>query len=553
MSRWPESRSRAGQSSGALIGREGRRPRLLVLAIATSLVLGVGVVGGSFAAWSVADQSSGDSLKTTTWNAFTENTAGTYTLLVPAATTSFTFTLTGAGGGGSSSAGGSGGSVSGAITLASNPSGTTLTVVVGGGGGSSGTAGTGGTGCAAGGAGGAGTTTAGAGGGGATCVYSTSGQPIVVAGGGGGGAGTGGQSANSTPGAGAAGSGTTPASTGVNDSSGTDKGGAGGASGTGGAGGSGCASACNGSAGGTAGAAGGAGGGGKISGGGGGGGGFASGGGGGGGQTVGSVSDSGAGGGGGCGSSAGQTGFTVSGVTTGTGSGTQGGGGAASTNGSSGYAVFGLGTSSPLVYESRGTATTWSASSAAKSVSYPSGTQTDDLLFLVLENTANSASPTVSGWTKIADEGQTSFHFTLWWKLSAGETSVSVTPTASSTMTAWVVDINRTSGYPPNPAVATTTVQQGNAAAASTLTPSPNVTTNQAFATVISFAGIKAANTLSLSTAQGFTFQSQTNSGGVALGIATQFVAASGGSDTSPTWSQSGTAAVWGWATVAFD
>jgi hypothetical protein len=550
MSPWREPLRRAETSPARL---RGRRRHILALSATGVLVLGGGAFGASFAAWSVGDQNGADSLQTTSWNSFTEATPGTYTLDVPARTTVFTFTLTGAGGGGSASVGGNAGSVSGTITLATNPGGTTLTVVVGGGGASSGTAGTSGTGCAIGGGGGAGTTQVGAGGGGATCLYATSGSPIVVAGGGGGGAASGGQSFISTPGAGGAGSATSPGTTGTNDSSDNNVGGGGGATGTGGSGGNGCLGNCNASAGGTLGGAGGAGGGGRITGGGGGGGGYASGGGGGGGEDVDGLMFSGAGGGGGSGFSGGQTGYALSEVTTGSGGGTQGGGGAASSNGASGYAVFGLGTSSPLVYAARGTATTWTASSSAQSVSYPSGTNTDDLLFLVLENTANATPPTVSGWTKIADQGQTNFRFTLWWKLAAGETSVSVTPTGSSTMTAWVVDVTRTSGYPPNPAVATATVQQGGAAASATFTPSPNVTTNQAFATVISFAAVKAANTLSLSTPQGFTLQNQTNSGGVALGVAIQFVPTSGGTDTSPTWSQSGTAAVWAWATVAFD
>jgi hypothetical protein len=119
-------------------------------------------------------------------------------------------------------------------------------------------------------------------------------------------------------------------------------------------------------------------------------------------------------------------------------------------------------------------------------------------------------------------------------------------------MTAWVVRYIRDGGYPPNPAVATATVQQGTASASSTLTPNPDDTTNQAFATVVSIAAIKATNTLSLSAAQGFAFRNQTNSGGVALGLADQFVPTSGGTDTSPTWSQSGTAAIWAWTTVAF-
>ena len=508
-------------------------------------------------------------------NTVTFSTVGNHTLTVPAGMTSVGFTLVGAGGGGGSagSAGADGALQSGTIRISSNPGGTTLTVWVGVGGGSSSGGGAGGAGCAAVGygAGGSGGGNGG-GGGGASCIYVTGSPaaPIAIAAGGGGGGGNGNKGTSGAGGAGNGGSTTnggagvtnsgSPGSTGSN---GTVGGGGstkttgsfpygvvntGGVNGGGGSAGFGTGSSNVGGAGGAGSGNGGGGGGGR--------GGYASGGG-----ASGASSNNGAGGGGG---GSGYSGgaqvaganytVTVTSITqTGDAPVSAGIGGGSSVAGEPGYATFsGSGIRSPLLYSATGSATTWSSSASAQTVAYPSGTSTNDLLFLVLENTANNPPPTVSGWNQLADQGQTAFHFTLWWKLAASESSWSVTPTQSSTMTAWVVRYIRDGGYPPNPAVAAATVPQSNAAASSTLTPSPDVTTNQALATVVSIAAIKATNTLSLGTPQSFTFRNQTNSGGVALGFADQFVPTPGGTDTSPTWSQSGTAAVWAWTTVAF-
>ena len=110
------------------------------------------------------------------------STPGTYTVVVPAGVTSVPFTLAGGGGGSTgTSTGGSGGSITGTITLPSNPTGTELKVLVAGGGTSGGTGGS--AGYAAGGAGGS---SSAAGGGGASAIETATGTPIVVAGGGGG-------------------------------------------------------------------------------------------------------------------------------------------------------------------------------------------------------------------------------------------------------------------------------------------------------------------------------------------------------------------------------
>jgi hypothetical protein len=216
---------------------------------------------------------------------------------------------------------------------------------------------------------------------------------------------------------------------------------------------------------------------------------------------------------------------------------------------------------SGLSYSAIGAAAT-RTSSGSMTVNYPSGTNTNDLLLLIMVNGANQANGgPASGWTPLADLATSSpsqYHVTLWWKLAgASETSVSASVnTNSAGASAWVIRYVRAAGYPPNPTSATATVQSGLASATSTLTPT-SVTTNGSDATVISLATVRAANTLSLSTAQSFALRTATAStptGGVgaALGIADVAVPTSGTSPTAPTWSQSGTAAQWAWATVAF-
>jgi hypothetical protein len=88
--------------------------------------------------------------------------------------------------------------------------------------------------------------------------------------------------------------------------------------------------------------------------------------------------------------------------------------------------------------------------------------------------------------------------------------------------------------------------------ASSTLTPATNLTTNQPEARVLSIVAIRGANTLSLGTAQGFALENAPTATSRALGVADLYVASSGTTPASPTWSQSGTAAQWAWATVGF-
>lgn len=507
---------------------------------------------------------------------------GSHTLTIPAGVLTVAYTLVGAGGGGSQGAGGGPGGdgalQSGTLTLSSNSMGTTLTVWLGAGGGAGGT--TGGTGCAGSGygqGGGTGSHSSGGAGGGASCIYlsGSPSSPIAVAGAGGGGGGTG----TAAGGAGNGGSLTNPntnvGSAGGNGSAGATGGGGGStqtvnlsfpftSTNTGGGAGSGDNSGAHGapsgaSAGSSSSNVGGGGGDGSGSNGagGGGGGGWASGGGGAGGKT----GTSGAGGGGSGYSGGAQLNgvnytLAVSSITEGGDSAVGAGiGGAAKADGEPGYATFtGAGISSPLVYSATSSATTWTSSSA-KGVTFPSGTNAGDLLFLLLETNVNTAPGTPTGWTSVADQGSTApYRFTVWWKLAAVADGGQVTltpPGGASAAAGWVVRYTRDGGYPPNPAVATSTVQKGTAAASTSFTPAPDVTTNQPYATVISIVGVKAANTLSLGSAHSFTLENQTSAGSLAVGFADQLVPTTAGSDTSPTWSQS-SSATWGWATAAF-
>jgi hypothetical protein len=195
-------------------------------------------------------------------------------------------------------------------------------------------------------------------------------------------------------------------------------------------------------------------------------------------------------------------------------------------------------------------------SSGAMTVNYPAGTSPNDLMLLVEINNANQNITTPSGWTLLADQATNSpsqFRMTIWWKLAAAESSVALTVNANASgATAWAIRYARPGGYPPNPATATATVRQGLSGASSTMTPGTNLTTNQPEARVLSIVAIRGANTLTLNTAQGFSLENATTGTSRALGVADLYVATSGTTPASPTWSQSGTAAQWAWATVAF-
>lgn len=203
---------------------------------------------------------------------------------------------------------------------------------------------------------------------------------------------------------------------------------------------------------------------------------------------------------------------------------------------------------------------TVATSNITSTVAYPAGTVANDLLFLIEINAFGGASTTPTGWTQLVNQStNTPAKLTLrvWTRLSGGESSVSLAfKSGAAGSTAWVVRYTRSSGYPPNPASATATVQSGLTGATASLIPSSDVVTTLSDARVITFAVVRAANSLSLSTPRSFVSRTGVTSspaGGapVALAIADRLVG-SVGTAPSPTWTQSGTAAQWAWATVAW-
>ena len=217
-------------------------------------------------------------------------------------------------------------------------------------------------------------------------------------------------------------------------------------------------------------------------------------------------------------------------------------------------------TETPLTYSAVGTPATATSNSTVV-INYPSGTVTNDLLVLVEINSSGGNSTTPTGWTLQANQSQSSppkFGIKVWTRLSAGESSVSLAFKAGGDgSTAWVTRYTRSSGYPPNPTAATATVQSGVSAASATFTPTPDLTTNATNARVISIVAVRAVNTLSLLTPQSFGFrftQTSTPLGGqgVAIAVSDSLQDANPSTPVSPTWSQTGTAAIWAWATIAW-
>ena len=194
-------------------------------------------------------------------------------------------------------------------------------------------------------------------------------------------------------------------------------------------------------------------------------------------------------------------------------------------------------------------------------VAVPAGTQPNDLLLLVEVNAANQNITTPAGWTLLADAPTSSpsqFRFTVWWKLagaSEGPVTLPVNTNAGGA-TAWVLHYRDPAGYPPNPVVATASVAIGTGPISATLTPAPDVTTDQPEATVISIVAVRGANSLNLSAPQGFVghldVQQSALGQPVALAVADRTQLSLPTTAVSPTWSQSGSPAQWAWATIAF-
>jgi hypothetical protein len=203
-----------------------------------------------------------------------------------------------------------------------------------------------------------------------------------------------------------------------------------------------------------------------------------------------------------------------------------------------------------------GPATTLTSSGTA-TVAYPSGTVQGDLLLLVEVNSASQNIVDPSGWTSLADQQTSSpaqFRYTVWWRSAGTETSVPVQAyTNSSGATFWVIRYGKSSGSTAV-ALAAATMQQGMGGAQTSITPSPDISTNGA-ARVISIVATRAPNSLSLLSARTFAFRSSRT--GVAgnpattIGIADTWVS-SASTPASPTWTQSGSPGQWAWATVAF-
>jgi hypothetical protein len=211
-----------------------------------------------------------------------------------------------------------------------------------------------------------------------------------------------------------------------------------------------------------------------------------------------------------------------------------------------------------LVYAATGTAST-RTSTGTMTVAYPTATVTNDLLLLVVVNAANLASTPSTGWTLLADVPATSpkaFRLTVWWRLANGESTVALTTqTTTDGASAWAVRYRRPSGYPPLPSTATANVRTGTSNPGVSFTPTPDLTTSQPGAVVLSIVAAREANPLSLLTTQGFnrvTSTTSTPGQGVALGVANRQVPLSGSTTLSPTWSRSGSAGQWAFATAAF-
>ena len=201
-----------------------------------------------------------------------------------------------------------------------------------------------------------------------------------------------------------------------------------------------------------------------------------------------------------------------------------------------------------------------SSTGPAVTVPYPASVELGDLLILIAICGVNKAPATPTGWNQIVSRGvsgSSNAYLLVAWRVADGSPAPSLDPRSNGSGTsARILNYGRFQGNLANPVVATSGVVSGTATASATLTPSPNVVTNGSNATVISIVAMSAANSPSLSTAQSFTQRISQNltpgSGSLGLGVADMTVATAGRSTSSPTWTQSGTARDWIFATLAF-
>ena len=119
----------------------------------------------------------------------------------------------------------------------------------------------------------------------------------------------------------------------------------------------------------------------------------------------------------------------------------------------------------------------------------------------------------------------------------------------------WGLHYRRAAGASSLPRLAAATIRQGSANPSSTLTPTPDLTTTLDEAVVLSIVAARAANALAIGPGRGFALRLSSATStlqGMGLGLADQAGGTAGTTLASPTWSRTGSAGQWAWATVAF-
>ena len=194
------------------------------------------------------------------------------------------------------------------------------------------------------------------------------------------------------------------------------------------------------------------------------------------------------------------------------------------------------------------------------SVPYPASAEIGDLLVLIAICSVNKAPALPTGWTQAVSRGisgSSSLYLLVAWRVADGSTAVSLDPRSNGSGTsAQILNYGRFQGNGANPVVATSSTVSGSAPATATVTPSPDVVTNASNATVISIVALSAANSPTLTAPQSFTQRLSMNlfpgSGALGLGVADATVLTTGAAIASPSWTQSGIAKEWIFATLAF-
>ena len=202
-----------------------------------------------------------------------------------------------------------------------------------------------------------------------------------------------------------------------------------------------------------------------------------------------------------------------------------------------------------------------STNNNAISLPIPNGTAVGDILLLVAVNANRNTASAPAGWTELVSVGVNSSPFSLFvaWRIADSATSVSLSSRATATGGfATVVNYGHAFSSTSTPVIAHTAVRSSSAAASTTFSPPTNITTNATAARALSIVAVRANNPISLSTSAGYTVRGAKNqivdSGttGLSLAIADTVVQTSGSTPTSPTWTQSGTAAQWISGLIAF-